>query len=268
MFTGGNQKVILFTVDVESHNPDHDENGALWIGDLLCRRSLKGTFFVAGEVVERRPGLVHSLLGQGHEIAAHGYSHRGYYRGYERPYLDELDENRTRKEIERSYQCIKENGIEPFGYRAPRFRIRPDQLKIVGEFFQYDSSLNIRKKGINLLGVFSKNLGVIEMPVSLFEPIAVPAGTPYLLAGSFGLWRFLEHICKIESPLLFYSHSFDFMENGGSLNPRVNLVKRMIYYRHCGRGGKIFIKRLLDHFINSGWQFFSCAEFLQRHVPN
>ena len=43
---------------------------------LLANADIKATFFLVGEQVERRPGLVAEIASQGHAIALHGYRHR------------------------------------------------------------------------------------------------------------------------------------------------------------------------------------------------
>ena len=261
------QKVILFTIDVESHNPGYDENGALWIGDLLYKRDITGTFFVVGEVAERRPDLLHSLLSQGHEIASHGYSHRGYYRGYDQPYLDESAEEKIREELKYSFNCIRSLGIQVCGYRAPRFRIRPNQLDIVGEFFEYDSSFRSHCISNEILRKASKSR-VSEFPVSSFHPLPVNMGTPALLLGGIRLWRLLERISRFSVPLVFYCHSFDVVAGGASRHPGPNWLKRSLYYRHCGKRGREFLEDLLPYLLDGGWKFMTCSQYLRVHEKN
>jgi peptidoglycan/xylan/chitin deacetylase (PgdA/CDA1 family) len=44
--------------------------------EVLARAGARATFFVIGEQVERRPGLVAEVAAAGHLIALHGYRHR------------------------------------------------------------------------------------------------------------------------------------------------------------------------------------------------
>lgn len=44
--------------------------------ELLARAGARATFFVVGEQVERRPGLVSEIAAAGHRVALHGYRHR------------------------------------------------------------------------------------------------------------------------------------------------------------------------------------------------
>lgn len=44
--------------------------------ELLARAGARGTFFVVGEQVQRRPELVAEIAAAGHHVALHGYRHR------------------------------------------------------------------------------------------------------------------------------------------------------------------------------------------------
>ena len=250
---------MLFTVDVESHSPGSDEDGAVWIAEMLSECNISGTFFIAGEVVEKRLDVVKKILKNGHEVASHGFGHRGYYRGYEKPYLDELSEEEALIEIESSYKCFQNVGIKIQGYRAPRFRIRHDQLKLVSQFFDYDSSF---KKMNHELRKISGRFNIIELSISHFCRIPLPTGTPYLLAGGVPLWKTLEKITGLPTMVVFYCHSFDVVSGAASLHPKIKKLKKFAYYRHCGESGKLFLKRLVKHLLDSEWNFFTCAEFI------
>ena len=46
--------------------------------ELLSRLRVRATFFVVGENAERMPGLVSEYVRQGHEVGAHGWTHRPF----------------------------------------------------------------------------------------------------------------------------------------------------------------------------------------------
>lgn len=46
--------------------------------DLLSRQRVRATFFVVGENAERMPGLIDEYVRQGHEVGAHGWTHRPF----------------------------------------------------------------------------------------------------------------------------------------------------------------------------------------------
>ena len=43
--------------------------------DLYAEAGVKATFFTLGWVAERYPALVRRIVGEGHELASHGYAH-------------------------------------------------------------------------------------------------------------------------------------------------------------------------------------------------
>ncbi len=51
------------------------EEGVAWAAGMLRRHSARGTFFLIGKAVEGREPLVRRLVGEGHEIGNHSYSH-------------------------------------------------------------------------------------------------------------------------------------------------------------------------------------------------
>ena len=52
--------------------------GVYRILDLLHRENIKATFCVVGKTAEKYPEAVEAIVEKGHEIAVHGYTHRGY----------------------------------------------------------------------------------------------------------------------------------------------------------------------------------------------
>jgi peptidoglycan/xylan/chitin deacetylase (PgdA/CDA1 family) len=58
--------------------------------DVLARAGARGTFFVVGEQVARRPGLAAEIVAAGHAIALHGFRHRLQIRVPARDLEDDL----------------------------------------------------------------------------------------------------------------------------------------------------------------------------------
>lgn len=63
----------------------------------LKKRDLRATFFMIGSKVKASPDLAKRVLGEGHEICNHSYTH---------PKLDSLSEDRIREEILRCQDAI------------------------------------------------------------------------------------------------------------------------------------------------------------------
>ena len=63
---------------------------------LLDRRGLPATFFVPGRVAEMHPDRVRDIVAAGHEVGAHGYTHRSPTALSRAEEEDELGEDRRR----------------------------------------------------------------------------------------------------------------------------------------------------------------------------
>ena len=113
------------------------ENNTRKLVELLAQHDTKATFFVLGWVAERYPGLVKMLVGQGHEIASHGYGH-------------ELITGQTpgmfRDDVRKAKGILEDIcGKRVYGYRAPSFSITKDTKwaipVLIEEGYLYDSSI-------------------------------------------------------------------------------------------------------------------------------
>jgi polysaccharide deacetylase family protein (PEP-CTERM system associated) len=88
-------------------------------------------------VAERFPGLVKALVGQGHEIASHGYGHE---------LVTTQSPEQFRHDVRRAKYILEDlTGSPVLGYRAPSFSITDESrwaLSIlVEEGYRYDSSM-------------------------------------------------------------------------------------------------------------------------------
>jgi peptidoglycan/xylan/chitin deacetylase (PgdA/CDA1 family) len=99
------QKVIALTFD---DGPDPVETNAIL--DLLNRYGARSTFFVIGKRVKQFPEVVQRVIGEGHEVANHTYSHVFFHLPSSKRIV--------REEIERTEQAI----IEASGRRTYLFR--------------------------------------------------------------------------------------------------------------------------------------------------
>jgi peptidoglycan-N-acetylglucosamine deacetylase len=88
----------------------HDQ-GTPAVLDALAGRGARGTFFLVGEQVERRPALARRIVAEGHELGMHGYRHTLLLRRSVRELALDLD--RARSVIEDAA------GVSPVLYRPP-----------------------------------------------------------------------------------------------------------------------------------------------------
>jgi polysaccharide deacetylase family protein (PEP-CTERM system associated) len=106
--------------------------------DLLARHRIRATFFVLGWIAGRHPDLVARILGAGHEIGSHGWSHRRVY---------ELDEASFEAELAQAAAALESAGAPPsIGFRAPEWSINDRSLWalpiLAHRGFRYDSSMS------------------------------------------------------------------------------------------------------------------------------
>ena len=99
--------------------------------------SVSATFFTLGWVAERFPGLVREIVGNGHELACHGYSHQLIYT---------QGPDQFREETVRAKKLLEDiAGVEVCGYRAASYSITERSgwaIPILIECgFLYDSSI-------------------------------------------------------------------------------------------------------------------------------
>ena len=101
--------------------------------ELLESLSVPSSFFVLGEIAERKIQFYKDLVRAGHDVGSHGWNHV-------RPMAMSIDEFRA--DLQRSLDLMKEiNGERGFGYRAPCFSLDRERLDIVRDSgFAYDSS--------------------------------------------------------------------------------------------------------------------------------
>jgi len=79
--------------------------------DLLCRHNIPATFFLVGKHLEKHPEIARELVGAGHEIGNHTFSHSLLYVSTKK---------RIRDEISRTDMLLRNiDGAEPKFFRPP-----------------------------------------------------------------------------------------------------------------------------------------------------
>jgi polysaccharide deacetylase family protein (PEP-CTERM system associated) len=132
------------------------ENNTRKLVELLAQHDTKATFFVLGWVAERYPGLVKLLVGQGHEIASHGYGHE---------LVTTQSPEQFRHDVRKAKYILEDlTGSPVLGYRAPSFSITDESqwalAILVEEGYRYDSSMYDRfQRSENARG---RSNGIVE----------------------------------------------------------------------------------------------------------
>jgi peptidoglycan/xylan/chitin deacetylase (PgdA/CDA1 family) len=121
--------------------------------ELLARRRLPGTFFVPGRVGERHPERVREILAAGHEVALHGYTHRGPGR------LSGTAEEIA--ELDRAIEVLRSLGADPVGFRSPSWDFGKETLGLLAERrIVYSSNMMD-----DIKPYVHETHGIVELPV-------------------------------------------------------------------------------------------------------
>lgn len=139
---------------------------------IFADSGIKATFFTLGWVAERYPSLIERIVGQGHELACHGYDHVR---------VTQQNRQQFREDVERSKKILEDlGGVQVLGYRAASYSIGAENLwalEVLSELeFKYSSSIYPVKH--DLYGMpdaprFAFNppnaVGLLEVPVTTFS---------------------------------------------------------------------------------------------------
>lgn len=88
--------------------------------ELFDSRDIKATFFTLGWVTERYPAMIKQIVGQGHELASHGWSHVR---------VTQQEPAEFRQDILRTKGLLEDvSGQEVIGYRAASYSIGANNL--------------------------------------------------------------------------------------------------------------------------------------------
>ena len=118
---------------------------------LLDRRGLPATFFVPGRVAEMHPDRVRDIVAAGHELGAHGYTHRS---------PTSLTRVEEEEELRKTKTILEGFGTAVRGYRSPAWEFSVNTLELLaGHGIGYSSNLMDR------LHPYRHPNGVVELPV-------------------------------------------------------------------------------------------------------
>ena len=173
--------------------------------DRLRRHRVRATFFVLGDVARRHPDLVRRIADEGHELGAHGDTHRPLWT---------LTPESFRAELRAARAAVRDAlGTDPMiGFRAPTFSLDRGTAwaldVLADEGFRYDSS--VFPVRVRLYGVAGAPLDIyrvgrdpavpdpngrlVEFPVAVLEL----AGRRLPVAGGF-------YLRALPAPLLLWA---------------------------------------------------------------
>jgi len=112
------ERVLAFTFD-DGPAPGITER----LLDALRAHGIRSTFFMIGERVAAAPDLARRVLGEGHELGHHTYTH---------PKLTELPDARVDEELDQTSSIFQETlGARAAWFRPPFGALRQDQARRV-----------------------------------------------------------------------------------------------------------------------------------------
>ncbi len=222
--------------------------------DLFAERGVKATFFTLGWVAERHPALIRRIVGEGHELASHGWAH---FRA------DSQSPDEFRADIRRTKALLEQIGGVPVkGYRAASFSIgakNPWAFPVLAEEgYSYSSSVYPVRHDI---------YGMPDAPRFPYRPLQdsafreFPITTAQLFGRNFpsgggGYFRLLPYALaklairavhdKDRRPTIFYFHPWE-IDPGQPVQRGLPLKSRFRHYTNLSRMERK-LRRLLGEF--------------------
>lgn len=101
--------------------------------EMLARHQIKASFFVPGYTAQQHPGLIETLLKDGHEVGHHGHMHLR---------SDKVSAQQQVDEMSLGLEALARAGApKPAGYRSSSWELTPETFDLViDNGFSYDSS--------------------------------------------------------------------------------------------------------------------------------
>jgi polysaccharide deacetylase family protein (PEP-CTERM system associated) len=221
---------------------------------LLDASGTKATFFTLGWIAERYPRLVRDIVGQGHELASHGYGHQRASDQTEQAFFADI-------------YCAKAiledlSGVEVRGYRAPSFSIGPRNLwafdTLARAGYRYSSSIypiHHDHYGMPDAPRFAHRVksGVLEIPCTTIRVGGrnLPSsGGGYFRLLPYALSRWmLNHVNATDGEAtVFYFHPWE-IDAGQPRVPGIDAKTRFRHYVNIAR----MDQRLQQLFADFRW---------------
>lgn len=186
---------VFVTVDVEPDCPPYlwtwrgIDEGMPKLRRLLDEEQVRATMFVTGQVARRSPDVVARLVGDGHELACHGDTHRR---------LSALPPDELRREIDESSNTLRAHA-NVVSFRAPNLDLPAANLPMLRERgYLVDSSEGRHKSWRARVGVVE---GVLRVPVSITSStLRWPAALRNALLG------------RLTEPAVVFVHPWEFVD--------------------------------------------------------
>lgn len=229
--------------------------GAGRILDLLAAHGLKATWFTPGFTIETYPQAAERIVGAGHEIGHHGWTHVPPAR---------FSREEESADLERGVETIRRlTGTNPRGYRSPAWDLSANTLDLLlANGFDYDSSM----MGDDYTPYFARQGDVItQSEPAVFGPpsriVEMPISWSLDDFPHFEYVRTAEYVQQVSLPteavLQNWIDDFTYMT-------RILDWGILTYTFHpfvIGRGHRmLMLERLIDAVAAGGAEFMTMAE--------
>jgi polysaccharide deacetylase family protein (PEP-CTERM system associated) len=245
--------------------PSRVEQNFLRLLAIFRTKEVEVTCFFLGWIAERFPHLVKAAQADGHEIAAHGYSHELVYKLTDSEFLEDASKSRT------ILEDITGSPIR--GYRSAGFSTTEstpwffDKLAEAG--YHYDSSVFPAPRGHG--GMRSNHLApyrieaasgpLLEFPISVVRVLGKPVcffGGGYLRLFPYPVIRNMAtRVLGEGRPVVFYLHPRDIDPD----HPRLSMGRFRRFKSYVNlKTTATKVARLLDDF-----EFTTFSDFISDH---
>lgn len=176
--------------------------GTYVILDLLQKHQIKATFFCTATFAQHAPEVLERILGEGHELASHGYFHSSFKPEHLRASKLELE---------------KLTGVEVTGYRMARM-MPVDEVEVYKAGYIYNSSINPtwlpgRYNNLKVPRTYFNKSGVLQLPASVSPMFRFPLF--WLSFHNLPLWLYkylVKRTYQHDGYLNVYFHPWEFTD--------------------------------------------------------
>lgn len=302
------KRYCLLTNDVETHsiwyNTLRDETGEKVrdegmpiLLDIYKKFGVRSTFYFVGDMVEKFPEVVRTILADGHEVASHGWTHEVDEAFDVLPYAKQVEH------LKRSKKLLEDvSGQQVVSFRAPALRVNADTPRALAEAgYRTDSSVASQRfdmflsfgglKKLNWLqaprlpyrtapdNLFRRGDGpIVEIPLTaMFFPFV--GTTLRLFPGVTGLQQRLLHLETRTNgkPLVFDVHPNEFIEEHTERRTIARRTNNPVKYllndqlrgrmkvKNLGRKAIPLYERFIRFYQARGYEFITVREYAARH---
>lgn len=216
---------------------------------LLARYQIDATFFVPGQVVERYPAAVESILEAGVTIEHHSYTHA---------WSEGLSEEQEAEEFELGEAAIvAATGRRPRGWRSPAAELTPHSVKLMEKHGMVFSSNLMDDDSVHLLHDGDRVTDLVEIPFAW--PLV---DTPVFMYSNRVPGRVMAAPSAVRET---WTREFDGLAEEVGTHFMLGMHPQFI-----GRPSRLWaLEETVKHILDSGQgEFISCSDYADRMRPS